>query len=84
MIPIAFPGHTKVLGAPVGWDEAKHGPCGGLPVHTDGTTCVSEWRATWRERLHFLLSGRMRLYVVSGSTQPPVMLDVGPVRWTTS
>ena len=48
--------------------------CGNLPVFTDGETCISLWRMTWKERLSAFIFGRIWLFVVSGETQPPVSL----------
>ena len=56
------------------------GPKGGniqdLPAWSNGTYCVSCWRMTWRDRLTALFSGKLWLWVMSGRTQPPVVLSV--------
>jgi len=43
-----------------------------LPVVSDGDYCVSSWRLSFWERFSALFFGRVWLYVLSGSTQPPV------------
>ena len=49
--------------------------CQGLPVHqADNGECISLWQATWKERLIFLFTGRVWLYILSGKTQPPVFI----------
>lgn len=75
MRPIDFPGRTTVLGAPDGWDEAKHGVCDGLPIlrHMDGR-CISQWELTPDERAAIAGGANIWLSVWSGRTQPPVGL----------
>lgn len=72
MDPIAFPQANKELLPPTGMTEEE---CGRLPVHTDGSICLSCWRPTLRERLSILLFGNVWLYIYSGATQPPVSLS---------
>jgi len=48
-----------------------------LPVWTNGEQCVSCWRMSLRERLSALLFGRVWLALLSGETQPPVLIQVG-------
>jgi hypothetical protein len=69
MEPIEFKEQTKTLmgGSP---DIAA------LPVWTDGMDCLSCWKPTFKERLSFLMFGRLWLWVRSGSTQPPVAIDI--------
>lgn len=71
MQPKPFPESNRDLLKPDGMTDEE---CGPLPVFTDGETCVSCWRPTWRERLSILLFGRVWLGVLSGGTQPPVWL----------
>lgn len=49
---------------------------GPLPVWTDGEQCVSCWRMSLKERLAALLFGRVWLALLSGRSQPPVLLVV--------
>ncbi len=78
MKPIRFPGFDIVLGAPKDWNEARLGPCAGLPVRrTRNGLCQSVWKPTLRERLRFLFGGKIILSVHSGRSQPPVSLAVG-------
>lgn len=47
-----------------------------LPIFSDGEQCVSCWQMTWRERLSALFFGRAWLAILSGSTQPPVVIEI--------
>lgn len=78
MRPVLFEGHDVVLGAPEGWDEKTHGPCDGLPIMRENGSCISMWQLTNKERAAIAAGAHVRLHVVSGATQPPVMLEVGP------
>lgn len=76
MNPIKFKGMQTSLGRPDGTTEEQSGP---LPiVHLNreamGTTCVSCWRMSWRERLKALVTGRVWVEVWSGATQPPISI----------
>jgi hypothetical protein len=71
MEPTSFPQSNKTLGPPPGMTEEE---CGKLPIFTDGKQCVSLWQMNWRERLSALFVGRIWLFVMSGQTQPPVLL----------
>lgn len=77
MRPIKTKATTRVLGAPVGWNEELHGPCEGLPVAYGDGFIASYWTPSWRERLAILMGRPIRLSV-AGVTQPPVMLDTEP------
>lgn len=74
MTPISFEEATRTLGAPVGWDKERHGPCGGLPVWHEGDRYVSCWRPSWRERFAILFGGPVWLSVVSVG-HPPVAIN---------
>lgn len=74
MEPSAFREANRNLTPPADWDRDKDGDCGDLPTFTDGHTCISRWRLSWRERLTVLLSGAVWLGVLSGHTQPPVWI----------
>lgn len=60
---------TRILGKPASMTDEE---CSSLPVWSDGTQCVSAWKAETKERLCILLTGRVWLSVLSGSTPPPV------------
>lgn len=75
MRPVSFPEQNVTLKGPEG------SGIGDLPTFTDGKEVISCWRATWRQRLIFLLTGRVWLRIQSGYTQPPVCLQVEPVEW---
>ncbi len=82
MKPILFEGHDIVLGAPEGWDAAKHGECVGLPIMRDKGVCTSLWEASPDERAAIASGANIWLKVTNGQTQPPVALLVGrPVDW---
>ena len=72
MKPTEFEYQTNILSRPKGMTENE---CGSLAIHTDGHTCISLWRMTWRERVSALIFGRVWLSIHSGVTQPPVALD---------
>ena len=72
MEPIKFKESNKNLLKPSGMTDEE---CGSLPVFSDGEQCISQWRMTWKERLHCLFRGFVWLQVLSGHTQPPVMLS---------
>lgn len=46
-----------------------------LPAWTDGQIVVSRWQFTFRERLQLLITGKLWITLLSGSTQPPIALD---------
>jgi hypothetical protein len=72
MTPVKFPESNLTLGKPVGMTDEE---CKPLPVFTDGTQCVSQWRLTWKERFQVLFFGKIWVSVLSGRTQPPIWLD---------
>lgn len=67
---------TLTLGKPLDWDEARRGPCVGLPVAVDhdDPAFYSYWTTTWAERVAILF-GRPVQLCVAGMTHPPVHLD---------
>ena len=71
MNPVDFPQSNKLLTRPPARTADE---CGSLAVFTDGEHCISRWQGGWRERLAFLLTGKVWVWVWSGSTQPPVAL----------
>lgn len=71
MKPIEFPESNRLLKAYESEHEMKD-----MRVWTDNKMCISCWKATWKERLSFLLFGKVWVYVLSGGTQPPVALSV--------
>lgn len=70
MTPTAFPQSNRTLTAPSGMPN-----CSELAVFTDGEHCISAWRPSWRERFAVLFGRPVWLWVVSGQTQPPVLLE---------
>jgi len=75
--PVKFKGYAAILGAPLGWDEAQHGKCQGLPIGREDGRYFSFWRMTLRQRLFVLFGHGIWLWVHSAA-HPPVMLTVGP------
>jgi hypothetical protein len=73
MNAIDFPGSNVNLGRPRSMTDEQ---CGSLPVYTDGQTCLSEWELTAEEMAWIVRTKRVRLWVWSGRTQPPVSLVV--------
>ena len=71
MKPIGFPEQNKILQKP---EIMIDDECGPLPIWNDGNECVSCWRPSIKERLSILLFGRIWLSVLSGETQPPVLI----------
>lgn len=76
MKPVKFAEFQKILGAPKTWNEAVDGPCEGLPVAVHAGVVYSVWRPTLLERLKLMSGAKVRMAVYSGTTQPPVWLDV--------
>lgn len=72
MTPIKFKEVNRTLLKPISMTDEE---CYSLPVFTDGSSCVSRWKLSWKERLSILLFGKIWLVVISGKTQPPVYLD---------
>ena len=69
MTPANFEESNRTLTKPRDMTDEQ---CTSLPVWTDGEHCLSCWQGTWLERLQFLFTGKLWLWVHSGETQPPV------------
>lgn len=72
--PIRFMEANKNLLKP---DSMTDDECSSLFVYTDGHQCVSCWKMPLLARIQALLTGRVWLCVLGGSTQPPVWLACG-------
>lgn len=72
MRPIMFKHQNRTLLKPSGMEA-----CGSLPVYTDGKSCLSCWRLSFKERMKALFSGRIWLTVHGGVTQSPVSMYCG-------
>lgn len=72
MKPIKFKESNKILNKPEGWTDKQ---CSPLHVHNDGRYSISCWAPTILERIKLLFTGRVWLWVCSGNTQPPVIVD---------
>lgn len=73
MKPIEFKEQTKVLSKPKSMTDEE---CSSMAIWNDGEKCISCWKASLKERIRFLFTGKMWLWVLSGVTQPPVLVDV--------
>lgn len=71
MEAIEFAESNLTLTKPEGMSDEE---CKQLSVHNDGRESISCWKGTWRDRLRFLVHGKMWLIVLSGRTQPPVAM----------
>lgn len=47
-----------------------------LPIWSNGEQCVSKWKLSWLERFRVLIFGHVWVSVLSGWTQPPIIVDV--------
>lgn len=72
MEPIKFPEANKTLLKPESMTDEE---CSSLPVYCDNKQCISLWKLSWKERLQALFFGRLWVFVLSGSTQPPIALS---------
>jgi len=70
MEPTDFKEKTKTLTAPPSMPDCKD-----LPIWNDGTTSISCWKASWRERLSVLFHGLVWVRVVFGPSQPPIAVQ---------
>ena len=73
MKPIKFKESNKTLNKPEGWTDEE---CQPLPVYTDNTQCISCWKMSFKQRLSAIFFGKIWLSVYTGTTQPPVWVDV--------
>lgn len=78
MKPIDFVESNRDLTKPKDMTDAQ---CQTLPIHNDGEHCISLWKADWKERLRFLFTGEIWLWVRSGMTQPPVKVSTTAPKW---
>ena len=72
LVPVKFEQANRLLGKP---EDMTDEECSPLSVYTDGTSCISCWKAPLRTRLSILFHGLVWLCVCSGGTQPPVWLS---------
>ena len=72
MKPIAFKGMNATLRRPSGMTDEE---CSPLHVWRDDNYVISKWKGSFAERLKFMLSGYLWLWVMTKSkTQPPVAI----------
>lgn len=72
MRPAKFAQANKTLIKPSDMTDEE---CESLPVYTDGKICLSHWRGSFFERVQFLLTGKVWIWIHSGWTQPPVSIS---------
>lgn len=72
MTPQHFKESNKNLVRPIDMTEKE---CGSLSIYTDGNVCISQWKMTFKERIHCFFHGFIWVRIHSGSTQPPIALD---------
>ena len=73
MRAVKFKEANKVLTKPEGWTDDE---CFSLHVWNDGQKSISCWKPSIRERIKLLFTGKIWLWVYSGYTAPPVLVDV--------
>lgn len=71
MKPIDFAESNRTLMPPSGMNNCKE-----LRVFTDGNECISKWKLTFKERIAILFGAPVWMGMRSGTTQPPVFLNV--------
>lgn len=87
MLPVRIEGATRVLGAPVDWDQDASGPCCGLAIRDeviDGTPYMtSSWEPMPADIEAIRAGGRIMLRII-GSGHPPVALwvEAAPMKLT--
>lgn len=79
MIPVRIQGFTNYLGAPIGWEPDKHGPCAHLAVRVEidlelGVSMSSAWEPT-PEEIALIVAGAPIILKVFGAGHPPVWLS---------
>lgn len=72
MKPISFEEQNRVLQRPDGMTAEE---CGSLPVFANEKMTISKWKGSFKDRLKFLFTGKLWLFVWYGTTQPPVNLS---------
>jgi len=73
MKPVEFEEANGVLHKPESMTDEE---CLSLPVFRDGRYCISLWELSEEEKAELLKTGKVWLWVLSGETQPPVLLSV--------
>jgi hypothetical protein len=79
---VTHPQHTRYLGAPLGWNEQRDGPCGALSIHDMRDQQPAKMESCWElegfEPISLALNlADIRLGVI-GSGHPPVYMQVMP------
>lgn len=77
MNPGKIAGANRGMTKPVGWDEARHGPCATLPVLDTGETLQSAWFPS-PEEIAAIQQGCPVILNVWGQRQPVVAIGVAP------
>jgi hypothetical protein len=72
-------GHTRVLGAPSGWDHSQV-PCGSLAIKDSTAHGQQIMESVWyptHEELQWLNAGQPVRLTVFGQIHPPIAVGVG-------
>lgn len=72
MIPIPFLEMNRTFTEPKNWSEAES--CLDLPAYDNGKQLISCWKGTWKDRIRYLFTGKIWLWVWARQP-PPVSLD---------
>lgn len=73
MLPVPFTGSNKTLSKPKDMTDEE---CAPLEIYTDGKQCVSVWKLSKEDLEKVNKTGVIYLSIISGSTQPPVSVEV--------
>lgn len=74
MKPINFSGTTRTMMVPEHMSPSPEQP---LPVRDDGRLRVALWKGSWKDRIMFLLWGRLWLFT-AGQSHPPQSMSTHP------
>lgn len=77
MKPEHFPEENCTLGSPFDWNEEENGRCSDLPIQRKDGACISCWSLTEEERKSVAEGEDIYVHILSGETQPTIMLWVG-------
>lgn len=71
MTPLKFEGSTELKKPPNMTDEE----CSSLWILRQDNYCISLWTTSFWQRLKFLFHSHIWIWILSGQTQPPIILD---------
>ena len=85
MLTKMISGASMLLGAPQGWNPARDGECGSLPIRIHGGSgqgdryCESAWEPTPRELEHLNAGGQIVLRVHGWQVPVSLYVEAPPV-----